>query len=401
MNTSPPWNRTTKIFVTVIALFLIGLLLQRFQPLVAPLAGAAILAYLLNPIIIFLDKRLPISRGASIVIVYILLAIVLAVSGAFLSVTTYQQTIGFINDVPVLIDDVVTAVSSLSPEQELFHYGPIAIFPTDIPWQSVGDQLLGMIQPALTQSGGVITQIATTTFRVFIMTFFVFMVSIYIAIEIPLMGGRIGSAFASPGYQYDAERLFRDFGRVWSSYLRGQVVLGLIIFVIVWAGLSLLGVRYALALAIFAGLLEFVPNVGAIISTTVAMLVAFFQPENYLGLAPWVHTLAVFGFMFIVQQLENNILVPRIMGNALDLHPLIVITGVFIGGSMAGILGAVLAAPIIASIKLIGTYGWRKLFDLPPFTDLEAEGLPPSLFDQGRGLATQFTDKIRLKQEEE
>ena len=401
MNTSPPWNRTTKIFVTVIALFLIGLLLQRFQPLVAPLAGAAILAYLLNPIIIFLDKRLPISRGASIVIVYILLAIVLAVSGAFLSVTTYQQTIGFINDVPVLIDDVVTAVSSLSPEQELFHYGPIAIFPADIPWQSVGDQLLGMIQPALTQSGGVITQIATTTFRVFIMTFFVFMVSIYIAIEIPLMGGRVGSAFASPGYQYDAERLFRDFGRVWSSYLRGQVVLGLIIFVIVWAGLSLLGVRYALALAIFAGLLEFVPNVGAIISTTVAMLVAFFQPENYLGLAPWVHTLAVFGFMFIVQQLENNILVPRIMGNALDLHPLIVITGVFIGGSMAGILGAVLAAPIIASIKLIGTYGWRKLFDLPPFTDLEAEGLPPSLFDQGRGLATQFTDKIRLKQEEE
>ncbi len=401
MNTSPPWNRTTKIFVTVIALFLIGLLLQRFQPLVAPLAGAAILAYLLNPIIIFLDKRLPISRGASIVIVYILLAVVLAVSGAFLSVTTYQQTIGFINDVPVLIDDVVTAVSSLSPEQELFHYGPIAIFPTDIPWQSVGDQLLGMIQPALTQSGGVITQIATTTFRVFIMTFFVFMVSIYIAIEIPLMGGRVGSAFASPGYQYDAERLFRDFGRVWSSYLRGQVVLGLIIFVIVWAGLSLLGVRYALALAIFAGLLEFVPNVGAIISTTVAMLVAFFQPENYLGLAPWVHTLAVFGFMFIVQQLENNILVPRIMGNALDLHPLIVITGVFIGGSMAGILGAVLAAPIIASIKLIGTYGWRKLFDLPPFTDLEAEGLPPSLFDQGRGLATQFTDKIRLKQEEE
>lgn len=401
MNTSPPWNRTTKIFVTVISIFLIGLLLQRFQPLVAPLAGAAILAYLLNPIIILLDERLPLSRGASIVIVYILLAVLLVVAGAFLSVTTYQQTIGFINAVPVLIDDLITAVSSLSPETELLHIGSFSIFPADIPWQSVGDQLLGMVQPALTQSGSIITQIATTTFRIFIMVFFIFMVSVYIAIEIPLLGGRISSAFASPGYQYDAERLFRDFGRVWSSYLRGQVVLGLVIFIIVWIGLSILGVRYALALAIMAGLLEFVPNIGAILSTTIAMVVAFFQPENYLGMTPLVHMLVVLGFMFVVQQLENNLLVPRIMGNALNLHPLIVIIGVFIGGSTAGILGAVLAAPVIASIKLVGTYSWRKLFDLPPFTTIEDVGVPPSIFVQGRGLATQFTGKIRPKQEEE
>ena len=401
MNTSPPWNRTTKIFVVVIAIFLFGLLLQRFKPLVGPLAGAAILAYLLNPVIAFLDKRLPISRGTSIVFVYLLLAVILVVLGAFLSVTAYQQTLGFINAVPVLIEDLVTAVSDLSPEQELFHYGTVIIMPTDIPWQSVGDQLLGMIQPALTQSGTVVTQIATTTFRVFIMVFFIFMVSIYIAIEIPLMGGRISDAFSLPGYQYDAERLYHDFGRVWSSYLRGQVLLGLVIFFIVWAGLSILGVRYALALGILAGLLEFVPNIGAVISTTIAMLVAFFQPANYLGVSPFLFTFIVFSFMFVVQQLENNLLVPRIMGNALDLHPLVVIIGVFVGGSMAGILGAVLAAPLVASFKLIGTYGWRKLFDLPPFTDLEPEDAPRSLLDHGIGLAAQLTDKIRSMQEEE
>jgi predicted PurR-regulated permease PerM len=283
----------------------------------------------------------------------------------------------------------------------LLHIGSLVIFPADIPWQSVSDQLLGMVQPALTQSGSVITQIATTTFRIFIMVFFIFMVSVYIAIEIPLIGGRISGAFASPGYQYDAERLFRDFGRVWSSYLRGQVVLGLVIFVIVWLGLSILGVRYALALAILAGLLEFVPNVGAIISTAIAMLVTVFQPENYLGMTPLVHMLVVLGFMFVIQQLENNLLVPRIMGNALNLHPLIVIIGVFIGGSTAGILGAVLAAPIVASVKLVGTYSWHKLFDLPPFTTIEDVGVQPSIFNQGRGLATQFTGKIRAKQEEE
>ncbi len=371
MNTSPAWNRTTKIFIVTIALLLIGMLLQRFRPLVGPFTGAAILAYLLNPIIIFLDERLPISRGVSIVIVYLALAVVLSVLGVFLGVTTYQQTMGFINDVPSLINNMITAVSTLSPDDELFRYGSFVIFPADLPWESIRDQLLGMIEPALTQSGTVITQIATTTFRVLIMVFFIFMVSIYIAIEIPLLSGRVSNAFSLPGYQYDAERLFNDFGRVWSSYLRGQVLLGLVIFFIVWIGLTALGVRYALALGILAGLLEFVPNIGPIVSTSIAMLVAFFQPENYLGLPPASYILSVMGFMFVVQQLENNLLVPRIMGNALDLHPLLVIMGVFVGGSMAGILGAVLATPVVASIKLIGTYGWRKLFDLPPFADLE------------------------------
>jgi predicted PurR-regulated permease PerM len=73
--------------------------------------------------------------------------------------------------------------------------------------------------------------------------------------------------------------------------------------------------------------------------------------------------------MVIVQQIENIFLVPRILGGALELHPLIVIVGVLMGASIAGILGAVLAAPVIASLRLFGRYAWRKLFDLHPFPD--------------------------------
>jgi predicted PurR-regulated permease PerM len=71
--------------------------------------------------------------------------------------------------------------------------------------------------------------------------------------------------------------------------------------------------------------------------------------------------------MIIIQQIENNLLVPRIVGGALDLHPLIIIVGVFIGGAMAGLIGAILAAPLLATAKLLGKYAWRKMFDLPPF----------------------------------
>jgi predicted PurR-regulated permease PerM len=129
----------------------------------------------------------------------------------------------------------------------------------------------------------------------------------------------------------------------------------------------ILGVQNSLALGLLSGLLEFIPTVGPVIGAVVAVLVALFQPSNYLGLAPWQYALAVLALMIVIQQLENNLLVPRIVGGALDLRPLIVIVGVFMGASLFGILGAILAAPVIASMKLLGTYAWRKLFDLPPF----------------------------------
>jgi predicted PurR-regulated permease PerM len=149
----------------------------------------------------------------------------------------------------------------------------------------------------------------------------------------------------------------------------------LVIFLVVWLGLTILGVQNALALGLLAGLLEFIPTIGPFVSAIVSITVAFFQPANYLGVDGWQYALFVLAFMFLVQQLENTILVPRIMGQALDLHALVVIVGVYMGGSLAGILGAVLAAPVIASLKLLGIYAWRKMFDLYPFP--QPEKIPP------------------------
>src|SRR5262249_26170842 len=69
------------------------------------------------------------------------------------------------------------------------------------------------------------------------------------------------------------------------------------------------------------------------------------------------------------QQLEHNLLVPAVVGGALDLPPLVVMISVIMGASLAGILSAVLAAPVVASLKLLGAYAWRKMLDLPPFPE--------------------------------
>jgi predicted PurR-regulated permease PerM len=98
-------------------------------------------------------------------------------------------------------------------------------------------------------------------------------------------------------------------------------------------------VRNALALGLLSGLLEFIPVIGPLIGAGTAVIVAFFQQSNYLGLPGWQLALAVLILMIIIQQIENNVLVPKIVGQSLDLHPLVVMVGVFMGSSLAGYFG--------------------------------------------------------------
>jgi predicted PurR-regulated permease PerM len=200
---------------------------------------------------------------------------------------------------------------------------------------------------------------------------FTIVISIYLAFEMPQLGGYVERAAQRPGYGRDSRVLTRDFGRIWRAYLRGQVILGLVVGLSVWISLTILGVQNSFGLGVISGLLEFLPIIGPVIGTAAATIVAFLQPTNYLGLDSVAYALVVIGVMIVIQQIENNLLVPRIVGGALDLHPLIIIVGVFIGGAMAGLIGAVLAAPLLATVKLLGTYAWRKMFDLPPFPEDE------------------------------
>ena len=376
-NNSPPWSRTTKTIVVVAALLLLALLVMRFRTLLAMLVVAAILAYLLDPLIVFIDKRTNIRRGIVIAVVYIVLAAAL-IGGFFaLGVASYQQAANLIEQTPALIENVAASIAALVNRTEPIAIGPLSLDPSVVAWDRLPEQLLGLVEPLLSQSGGVVSRFATSTVRTVFNLLFIFVLSIYLATDLPRFGGYVKSFAQQPGYREDAERLMPQLRHVWSAYLRGQIILSLVIFLTVWIGLTLLGVQNSLALGLLAGLLEFLPNLGPVISAGVTVLVAFFQPGNYLGLVSWQYALVILTLMIVIQQLENHLLVPRIVGGALDLHPIIVIVGLFMGASLAGILGAILAAPLIASLKLFGTYAWRKLFDLPPFPDEEPIDDPP------------------------
>lgn len=375
-NDSPLWGTPAKVVVAVLTLLLSGLVAYRFQSLIAQLVVAVMVAYILNPLIAFVNKRTTVSRGVVTLVSYLLLAVLVGWALVSLGVAAFQQVSSLIEQIPDLISDLLSFIEILAEQTEPIVVGGFEFVPKDIPWDSITNQILGLAEPALGRGGQLLSNLARTTIGWVGMLFFVFVISIYVANEIPKMGSYIGDFAQRPGYRKDAERLMRDFGHIWSAYLRGQVLLGLTIFVVVWTGLSILGVQNALALGLLSGLLEFIPILGPTIGSGAAMIVALFQPANYWDVPGWQFALMVLGLMFVIQQLENNILVPAIVGESLDMHPLLVMVSVFMGGSLAGILGAILAAPVAATLKLIGSYAWRKMFDLPPFPDPEPEPPP-------------------------
>ena len=365
---SPPWTTNTKIIVTVGSLILLVAVTIRFTDIIRIITLAAIIAYLMNPIIAFIHKRTKVGRGTAVGIVYLSMVLLLATAVIILGTATYFQATSFIQQFPVLVTKITAYAEIISTRSEPIHIGTFSLSPAEINWNAIGQQVLGMVEPAAGKSYQIITSVATKTVGIVGNLFFIFVLSIYLAAEIPKLGGYVIKVARTPGYQHDASRLMKSFSLVWSSYLRGQMLLGLSVGTASWFGLTVLGVQNSIALGIISGILEFVPNIGPIIGAILAIIVAFFQttPNNW-GLTSVQLTLAVLVWMLIVQQLENNLLVPRIMGNALNLHPLLVLLGVLMGASLAGVLGAILAAPLIATIKLMALYVWRKMFDLPPF----------------------------------
>jgi predicted PurR-regulated permease PerM len=137
------------------------------------------------------------------------------------------------------------------------------------------------------------------------------------------------------------EKIQSKIGR----WLLGQLIVSTFIFIITFVGLTLLGVKFALALALLAGLLEIVPYLGPLLSAIPAVFVAFVQEPE---LALFVIVLYV-----LIQQVENYALLPKVMGKTVGANPLVILLAVLIGFQIAGILGMLLAVPIVAAISVV------------------------------------------------
>jgi predicted PurR-regulated permease PerM len=131
------------------------------------------------------------------------------------------------------------------------------------------------------------------------------------------------------------------------AWVWGQVILMAVIGIMSYIGLTLLGIKYALPLAIISGLLEALPMVGPIFSAIPAFIVG--------ASASWLTGLSVLALYFIIQQLENNVIVPLVMKKAVGINPLLTLIALTIGGKLGGITGAFLSVPVALLLEILVT----------------------------------------------
>ncbi|HSM23567.1 MAG TPA: AI-2E family transporter [Anaerolineaceae bacterium] len=361
---SPSWSSSTKLVVTLILLALFAFLLVRFTTILAPLFVAFLLAYLLYPIPNFFKEKLRISWKLTVLIIYLILLILflgLITIGGFAGVDQLSSLIRFIQfelrDLPVFLEEL----SGLR-----YEFGGFVIDFSELDLVSLGNQLLSFIQPMLSGLGNVVGSIAGSAAALIGWSLFSILISYFILSEAKGARGDLIKVNI-PGYNFDIKQMGLEISRTWNAFLRGQLIITLITVVIYIILLGALGVNFYYGLAFIAGLARFVPYIGPFVAWTTFGLVSLFQGTTIFGLEPLPYAILVIGLSLLVDVIMDYLVVPRLMGDALKVHPAAVLVAVFIFASLFGFFGVLLAAPVLATVKLIGQYVFFKMFDLDPW----------------------------------
>ncbi|MEM7348167.1 MAG: AI-2E family transporter [Chloroflexota bacterium] len=393
------WDYSTKRIVLVILLIVTIFLVWLSRSVIPMLVISGIAAYVLKPIVDLAERiRIPRSIGTLVLYLLVLVAFIL-IPVIFVPILT-QQLVSLIDyDPNAVVNGVILWTTELvrnAPENyqiDLPGFEPFYI-PIGDTIQLVGDnftqfvqdyidiptssEILTYLQQAIGTATNVVgsaTAIGVTIvsgiIQAFIYAVVVFIVSLYLTKDAPRISDYIQS-LAPTSYRPELVDLLLRISQVWHAFFRGQLALSIIIGFSTWLTLYLVGMPGALILGIVAGIMEIIPNLGPVLAMVPAVIIALIQGSTnpaLVDLGNFGFSLMVVGIYFLIQQIENSVIVPRIIGDSVNLHPIVIICGVIIGFSIAGILGAFLAAPIIATLRVVGSYVHAKLLDYPPFPE--------------------------------
>ena len=166
-----------------------------------------------------------------------------------------------------------------------------------------------------------------------------------------------GSAFADlfagffpDKYQAHIKEVFKEIHFVLKAYIHGQLLLSVLMAAVVFVGMWIMDIPYPLVIGLLAGLVEMVPVIGPIIGAIPPILLGLLQ-----GTAT---TIQVIIFYVIVQQLDSHFVMPKLMGSIIEVHPVAIIAGVLIGGSLFGVIGMMIAVPTVAVLQILFRHMW-------------------------------------------
>lgn len=349
-------TRRNRLILVGVLVFIVVAMLYVARGALFPYLLGLVVAYLALPLVNLLDRYMPrplrkrnISRPLSILLVYLVgIAIV----------------IGFIAFVVPLVREQVESLWAARDRLSQSAYDLIqdlmARYHRDVPdrlqqaleenFAQISARAAEMIQSGLTRTLRAVTSTISFVLGFIVIPFWLF----YILNDQAKVSGDL-LRLIPERLESDVRNLLRITDDIFSAYIRGQLLLCLFVGVMVTVGLTLVGVPYALLLGLVAALFELIPFIGPLLGAVPGVIVAALASW---GTAGW----AILVF-FIVQQVENLLLVPRISGQSVRLHPALVMVVLVVGNEAAGLWGILLAVPITALIRDVFKYLYLRFSD--------------------------------------
>lgn len=351
-------QRRNRLILVLGLLATVLLLVWAARSALFPFVFALVLAYVLLPLVSLFERALrrafPKFRGArpvAVLLTYVgvglltvaFVSLVLPVIGRqFRSLWDSRQEI--VSGIQGIVDQALVWYHETAPTELQTQ--------VDKALQQASARVVSAAQTALVQTISAVTSTVSYLLGLVIVPIWLFYIlndqSRFMRTTLQLVPDRI---------RPDVINIVRIADRILSKYLRGQLVLCLVVGVLATAGLWLLRVNSPTVLGLIAGVFEILPFVGPIIGAVPAVLVALIQEPL---LAVW--TIVLF---LVIQQVENAVLVPRISGKAVELHPALIMVVLLIGSQVAGLWGAIIAVPITAVIRDVFKYLYLRFLDDP------------------------------------
>jgi predicted PurR-regulated permease PerM len=334
-----------------------------FGSVFVPIVVSGFVFYLLNPVVVLLEKikigNWHVPRGLAIAFVMLLFVFVLAGALFALVPALITQLTNLANSIPQLVAEVQTLAKTVQSWDWVQRIGvEVDLKSLQKQLASIAESFVSGTATGLTSVIGTITSITVTAITVPVMTIYMLhdghKLSPFIQRVIPR--GREGHV---------AEILSR-MNQTIQKYISGQAIEMVFVGVFTAIGYSLIGTKYGLLLGVIAGITNIIPYVGPYIGIVPALFVAF-------TMSPWM-IVKVIIVVLVVQQIDGNLIYPRIIGQSLNIHPMTIIVLLLAAGNIAGIGGMILAIPTYAVLRTVVVYAWQLRQ-----SDTPAEVLPENV----------------------
>jgi predicted PurR-regulated permease PerM len=377
-----PWSPAARYFAFALVLLFVFFIGWQIRELFRPLIVAGLIAYILYPLVLLLQRHAHLNRKlASNIVYFVSLALMISLPVVLVPVLSRQTR------------EITTDIETTLAQAQLYMSTPLLLGGITIDLASFIPQIRDSISSLFSSSPENTILLIRNTSRGTLWALIIIGSAYFFMTEWENIRESM-IRIAPEEYRQDVRGLYYQIRRVWMAYLRGQLTLMIIVaitFTIIWTVIGLPGSLY---LGILAGLFSIVPDVGPFAATILALAVALLEGSTWMPINNFLFGLLVVGLYIILINIKNFWLRPFILGRSVNMHEGVVFIAIIAAVIFTGILGAFIIVPVLASLVVIWRYLYARILGLQPF-EYEKAGASQQDLEQNEKTKSEIRNHLK------